>query len=114
MIAHLMNRSADILREVRQDDGRGGAHVTLSPVAEGVPVRVPQPTDTERVLAQQAGAEFDARVYFAAGTDVRRGDVLRAYFPREDFTVVAVYSGSAPGVYTRADVKRVQSRGAAR
>lgn len=111
VIGHMLNRTADVLREVRVPDGAGGWTAEEQPVLSGARCRIPQPTDTERVLAQQAGAEWDTRVYFPARTDVRRGDTLRAYGPDERFRVVAVVSGSSPGVYVRADVKRVQHAG---
>ncbi|MFJ6019783.1 hypothetical protein ACIQFP_10580 [Nocardiopsis alba] len=111
VISHLLNRTADVYREVLTADGRGGRAASEERVHEGISVRVPQATVEERVLAQQAGARWDVKIYCLAGTDIRRGDVFRLLDTGEKFEAVDVIAASSAGVYTRADCTRTQHAG---
>ena len=101
MIAHLLNRTVQVLRPQTAGDGGGGQTTTWSPIAM-VRARVSQPTSRERETADQHGADLTHEVYLAPGADVRRGDRLQVDQLRLE--VLATFGPSAPK-YLRADCR---------
>jgi head-tail adaptor len=75
-VAHLLNRTLTVWREVVTDDGSGGQDVTRSNVGT-VSAKVDQPTAKERDEAQQWGAEHSHSIFMLVDADVHRGDELR-------------------------------------
>lgn len=98
-ITHLLNRLLEVWRTTTTDDGYGGQETALTRRAD-VPAKVDQPTASEQMLAQQAGAEHTHSVYLLPDADVRRGDELRG-----DGQVLLVRSVVAPSgpVYRKAE-----------
>lgn len=105
MIDHLLNRTITVWREERTETGSGGWIVDWVPKGARR-ARRSQPSSSERVVAEQAGAPLDARYYFAAGADVHRGDQLRD--GGHVYRVTATISPSVEGVYLRADCEHIQ------
>ncbi|MEV7282872.1 phage head closure protein [Streptomyces sp. NPDC093111] len=76
MIGRHLNRTLEVWRPATTDDGYGGQESTY--VHQGdVRGKVDQPSASERMLAQQAGAEHTHDVYLLPNADVQRGDELR-------------------------------------
>lgn len=107
-IARMLNASADVYRETRTDDGLGGSTVAWVLVGP-VRARFSQPSATERVVAQQNGADMTHVVYLLPTADVRRGDELRR--GTVTYEVLATFEPSEPGTYLRADCKARQASG---
>lgn len=76
MIGRHLNRTLEVWRPTTADDGYGGQDTTLVRQA-GVRAKVDQPSASERLLAQQAGAEHTHDVFLLPDADVQRGDELR-------------------------------------
>jgi head-tail adaptor len=74
-VAHLMNRTLTVRREVTASDGYGGQTVAYSLVGD-VPARVSRPSASEREVAAREGVEITHEVYLNPEADVRRGDQL--------------------------------------
>jgi len=108
VIGHLLNRTVHLWREERTETGSGGWIVDWVPKGARK-ARLSQPSASERIVAEQAGASLDARFYFADGTDVHRGD--RLYDGAAVYRVAAVVVPSEPGVYRRADCEHIQTEG---
>ncbi|WP_431772185.1 phage head closure protein [Streptomyces cucumeris] len=99
-VAHLLNTSVEVWREVKVSDGGGGSSTSRQKVAT-LRARASQPSARERQAADQSGAELTHIYYFAPGGDVRRRDELRR--GGQVLTVIAVYEPSVSGTYLRAD-----------
>lgn len=108
MIEHLLNRTVTVWREERTETGSGGWIVDWVPKGPRR-ARRSQPSASERVVAEQAGAALDTRYYFADGADVHRGD--RLHDGSDVYRVAAVIVPSEPGVYRRADCEHIQTEG---
>jgi len=104
-VARLLNTSADVWRETRTADGMGGWVSGWSQVGS-VRARFSQPSATERVRADQAGADRSHIVYLLPTADVRRGDELRR--GADTYDVLATFEPSEPGTYLRADCRMRQ------
>ncbi|WP_432063350.1 phage head closure protein [Streptomyces sp. S1] len=76
MIGRRLNRTLEVWRPVTADDGYGGQDTTFVHQGE-VRAKVDQPSASDRLLAQQAGAEHTHDVYLLPTADVVRGDELR-------------------------------------
>ncbi|MFG2837031.1 head-tail adaptor protein [Streptomyces zaomyceticus] len=107
-ITHLLNRTLEVWRTVSTPDGGGGYETALVRQAD-VLAKVDQPSASERMLAQQGGAEHTHSVYLLPGADVRRGDELRG--GGQAFRAVSVVEPSAP-VYRKAECQLIESEGA--
>lgn len=105
-IARLLNARAEVWRQSRVSDGMGGWVTTWAKTSD-VRARFSQPSATERVVADQNGAELSHVVYLRPDDDVRRDDELRR--GADVFEVLAVFEPSEPGTYLRADCKRRQA-----
>ncbi len=107
-ITHLLNRVLEVWRPVTVDDGYGGQETTL--VRRGdVQAKVDQPSASEQLLAQQAGASHTHSVYLLPDADVRRGDELRG--DGHHLRVRHVVAPSAP-VYRKAECELTEEEGA--
>lgn len=74
-LAGLLNRAPALWRKVETGDGAGG--VTVAWQQQGtVAARFSSPSDVERQIAAQQGAEITHDVYLPPAVDVRRGDRL--------------------------------------
>ncbi|MFC8012207.1 phage head closure protein [Streptomyces cinereoruber] len=107
MIARRLNRDLAVWRPVTVDDGYGGQETTL--VLQGeVRAKVDQPSASDRLLAQQAGAEHTHDVYLLPAANVERGDELRG-----DGQVLKVRSVVEPSStrYRKAECYLVQKEG---
>lgn len=101
-IARLLNTSVEVWRDVRTPDGMGGWVTGWSKVTD-LRARISQPSATERVLADQNGADLSHVVYLLPTVDVRRGDQLHT--AGRQFDVLSVFEPSEPGTYLRADCR---------
>jgi SPP1 family predicted phage head-tail adaptor len=108
MIGHRLNRSLEVWRPVTTPDGAGGETTTLVRQAQPVRGKVDQPSASERLLAQQAGAEHTHDVYLLPTADVRRGDELRGRGQR--LRVLFVVEPSATR-YRKAECRLIQPEG---
>lgn len=99
-VGRLLNTSVPVWRASTADDG-GGGQETAWVLIGTERARRSQPSARERQAADQAGADLDETWYFAAGTDVRRGDELRP--TGRVLKVIATFEPSEPGTYLRAD-----------
>lgn len=108
-ISHLLNQTLTHRRPVLAGDGAGGNTAAMATIGT-IAVRIPQPTTTERMHADQDQAEHTQPIYFAAGADVRRGDEL-AHVDGRTWRVTAVLHPSKPK-YVRADCELLELRGA--
>ncbi len=106
----MLNRSVEVYRETRTPDGSGG-HAVVWALVSTEAARIAQPSTAERVVALQAGAAWDARVYVRPDADVRRGDRLQG--DGETYRVDSTVRPSTASVYLRADCERIQVQGAA-
>ncbi|MBB4987492.1 phage head closure protein [Streptomyces nymphaeiformis] len=107
MIGRLLNRTLAVWRPVDADDGYGGQETTL--VLQGeVRAKVDQPAASDRVLAQQAGAEHTHDVYLLPTADVERGDELHG--GGQVLTVRSVVEPSSTR-YRKAECRLLQRRG---
>ncbi|MFF2774855.1 phage head closure protein [Streptomyces sp. NPDC058052] len=77
MIGHHLNRTLEVWRATLTPDGAGGQRRTMVRQPATVRGKVDQPSATDRLLAQQAGAEHTHDVYLLPTADVERGDELR-------------------------------------
>lgn len=107
-ITHLLNRVLEVWRETAVDDGMGGQEVTLVRQAD-VLAKVDQPSASDRLLAQQAGASHTHDIYLQPDADVQRGDELRG--DGQVFRVDSVVMPSSP-VYRTAEAELIQRQGA--
>lgn len=106
-IGHLLNRTLQVWRPAPgEGDGLGGRRITYVDTGRTVKAKVDQPSDSERMLAQQAGSEHTHTVYLLPGADVTRGDELRG--GGQTFRVTATLQPSSP-VYLKAPCKLIQS-----
>ncbi|MFJ5059025.1 phage head closure protein [Streptomyces nigra] len=107
-IGHLLNRTLEVWRPVAgPGDGLGGRRTTYVATGTTVRAKVDQPSDAERMLAQQAGSEHTHSIYLLPGSDVTRGDELRG--AGQSFRVTATVEPSTP-VYLKAQCKLIQSQ----
>ena len=75
VISHWLNSSLVVWRETTVPDGSGG--FTVSYVSQGAsPCKIDQSSATERLTAQQMGADHTHNVYFEPDADVERNDRL--------------------------------------
>lgn len=111
MIAALLNRRADLWRVMTAPDGQGGQTETWQNLGTQ-PVRIAQPTDTERVAGGAHGADITHSAYLGPDADVRRGDRLKPTDGRgpDELEVLAVLHPSKPA-YVRADCQSRQREG---
>ncbi|MFE2017593.1 phage head closure protein [Streptomyces sp. NPDC059499] len=107
-ISHRLNRTLEVWRESFTDDGMGGQAATLIRQTD-VAAKVDQPSATDRMLAQQAGAEHTHDIYLLPTADVQRGDELRG--DGQVFRVGYVVEPSAP-IYRKAESKLIERQGA--
>lgn len=106
-IGHLLNRTLEVWRPAPGlGDGLGGRRTTYVNTGVTVKAKVDQPSDAERMLAQQAGSEHSHSVYLLPGSGVTRGDELRGGGQR--FRVTATVQPSSP-VYLKAQCELIQS-----
>ncbi|WP_327268809.1 phage head closure protein [Streptomyces sp. NBC_01218] len=108
-----LNRRLTVWRPTTTDDGYGGQTTTLVQQAGTVRAKVDQPSNADRMLAQQAGSEHDHTVFLLPGADVRRGDELRGtdrLGTEQRFRVLAVVQPSTP-VYSKAPCTLIQTGG---
>jgi head-tail adaptor len=108
-IRRRLNQTVTHRREVDADDGAGGTSSTWTTI-DTPRVRIPQPTATERLHADQAQAEHTQPVYFLPGYDVRKDDQL-VHADGRTWRVAAVLHPSKTK-YTRADCELIELRGA--
>lgn len=106
-ITHLLNRVLEVWRTTSVPDGAGGEETLLTHVAD-VRAKVDQPSASDRLLAQQAGAAHTHDIYLLPDADVQRGDQLHG--DGQVFHVGYVVEPSAP-VYRKAEAELTQ-RGA--
>ena len=107
-ITHLLNRVLEVWRTTTVPDGAGGEETALVRQVD-VPAKVDQPSASDRLLAQQAGAAHTHDIYLLPDADVRRGDELRG--DGQVFRVGYVVEPSAP-VYRKAEAELTQREGA--
>ncbi|MEU9972345.1 phage head closure protein [Streptomyces sp. NPDC051014] len=106
-IGHLLNRTLEVWRPAPGNgDGLGGRRTTYVNTGRSVQAKVDQPSDADRILAQQAGSEHTHTVYLLPGSDVTRGDQLRG--DGQVLRVTAAVTPSSP-VYLKAPCTLVQS-----
>lgn len=107
-----LTRRLEVWRPTTTPDGSGGQTVTL--VLRGtVRAKADQPSNADRLLAQQAGSKHDHTVYLDPRADVARGDELRGtdrLGTAQTFRVLAVVQPSTP-VYSKALCELTQSEG---
>lgn len=105
-IARLLNTSVEVWRETRTPDGMGGWASGWDQVGPAR-ARISQPSATERVVADQNGADLSHVVYLPPTADVRRGDQLRT--GARVYEVLATFEPSEPGTYLRANCRLRQA-----
>ncbi|WP_436772065.1 head-tail adaptor protein [Yinghuangia sp. YIM S09857] len=110
MIAHWLNRHLAVWRPTTTPDGAGGQSVTYVRQPDLVRAKVDQPTPSERMLAQQAGAELTHSVYVMPTADVRRGDELRDPMRPQVYRVLSVVEPSSTR-YRKAECQLIQPEG---
>jgi len=107
------NRRLEVWRPVTADDGYGGQTTTLVQRPGTVRAKVDQPSNADRLLAQQAQSRHDHTVFLPPRADVRRGDELRgtdALGQAQVFRVLATVQPSTP-VYSKAPCQLTQTGG---
>lgn len=114
-IGHLTNRTVEVWRVVRTEDGAGG-WITSPLYSHDLEVRISQaPNARERSFARtqvgdmQGAAEFSHVIYADGYADLKRGDELRDEEFDEWYRVVAVQRPSEAQTYVRADSQLVQT-----
>lgn len=106
-IGRHLNRQLEVWRPTTVDDGAGGQETTL--LLQGtVRAKVDQPSQTERLIAQQAQSKHSHDVFLHSSADVLRGDQLRG--DGQVFRVQSVVQPSRP-VYSKAFVELIQTEG---
>ncbi|GGN47812.1 phage head closure protein [Streptomyces fuscichromogenes] len=106
-IDHLLNRTLEVWRPAPgPGDGLGGRRTTYVNTGRTVRAKVDQPSDSDRMLAQQASSEHTHTVYLLPTADVTRGDQLRG--DGQTLRVTATVTPSSP-VYLKAPCTLVQS-----
>jgi SPP1 family predicted phage head-tail adaptor len=105
-IDHLLNRTLEVWRPATgPGDGLGGRRITYVDTGRTVKAKVDQPSDAERILAQQAGSEHTHSIYLLPDADVTRGDELRG--DGQTFRVKATVQPSSPA-YLKAPCELIQ------
>ncbi|MFD3657029.1 head-tail adaptor protein [Streptomyces sp. NPDC058620] len=108
-----LNRRLVVWRPSTTDDGYGGQETTYVQLPGTVRAKVDQPSNADRLLAQQAQSKHDHTVFLLPRADVRRGDELRgmdALGQAQTFRVLAVVQPSTP-VYSKAPCELIQKEG---
>jgi SPP1 family predicted phage head-tail adaptor len=107
-----LNRRLDVYRPTTVADGAGGQMTTL--VLQGtVRAKVDQPSNQDRLLAQQAQSKHDHTVFLLPAADVRRNDELHGtdgLGTAQVFRVLAVVQPSTP-IYSKAPCELIQHSG---
>lgn len=106
-IGHRLNRRLDHYRRESTADGSGGT-ITTWTYQDTVRCRTSQPSASERVIAEQAGAAHTTTIYLSTRSPVRRGDELRDDTSGERWRVMSTFSPSRP-IYLRADCQLIES-----
>lgn len=107
------NRRLQVWRPTTTPDGYGGQEATMVQQPGTVRAKVDQPSNADRMLAQQAQSRHDHTVFLPPRTDVRRGDELRGndgLGQAQVFRVLATVQPSTP-VYAKAPCQLIQKAG---
>ncbi|KLL11584.1 MULTISPECIES: head-tail adaptor protein [Protofrankia] len=110
MIGHWLNRTLQVWRPTRTQDGAGGYRTVYVRQPSDVRAKVDQPSDAERLLAVQTQSEQTDGIYLLPTDDVRRGDELRDPDSGEVWRVAGVMRPSSVR-YRKAHGELVQSEG---
>ncbi|MFD4320112.1 phage head closure protein [Streptomyces sp. NPDC058548] len=106
-IGRRLNRTLEVWRETFTDDGYGGQESTWVRAGE-VRGKVDQPSASDRMLAQQAGAEHTHDVFLLPTADVARGDELRGGGQVLDVRFVVEPSSTR---YRKAECRLIERQG---
>lgn len=109
-----LNRRLEVWRPTAADDGYGGQETTFVQQPGTVRAKVDQPSNADRLLAQQAASTHDHTVFLLPSADVQRGDELRGtdrLGTAQRFRVLAVVQPSTP-IYSKAPCELIQKAGA--
>lgn len=108
-----LNRRLEVWRPTTVADGYGGWETTFVQQPGTVRAKVDQPSNADRMLAQQAQSKHDHTVFLLPTADVRRGDELRGVDKlgqAQVFLVLATVQPSTP-VYSKAPCELTQKAG---
>lgn len=108
-VGRWLNRTLQVWRPVTVDDGYGGQETTLVRQEDDVRGKVDQPSASDRMLAQQAGAEHTHDVFLLPAADVARGDELHG--GGQVLKVTSVVEPSSTR-YRKAECKLIEREGA--
>lgn len=110
-IAHLLNRTLEVWRTVREPDGAGGWTQTQV-FSHDLDMRVSRASVSEKVLARtdvgpmQGEAELTHILYADDGADLLRGDdVHDPENPADWYRIMGVQRSTNPETYVRAEAK---------
>jgi len=108
-----LNRRLEVWRPTATPDGYGGQKTTFVQQSGTVRAKVDQPSNADRMLAQQAGSEHDHTVFLSPRADVRRGDELRGTDRLGQAQVLRVLAAVQPStpVYSKAPCQLIQKAG---
>lgn len=105
-----LNRRLEVWRPTTTPDGYGGQETVYVQQPGTVRAKVDQPSNADRMLAQQASSKHDHTVFLLPAANVRRGDELRGVDQlgqAQVFRVLAVVQPSTP-VYSKAPCQLIQ------
>ncbi|MFB6710628.1 phage head closure protein [Streptomyces sp. NPDC056333] len=108
------NRRLEVWRPTTTPDGYGGQATTMVKQPALVRAKVDQPSNQDRLLAQQAQSKHDHTVFLSPRANVRRGDELRgtdSLGQAQVFKVLANVQPSTP-LYSKAPCQLIQKAGA--